>query len=84
MVSEFEQVAFSTPTNVVSQPFKTAFGWHIVEVLEQQMPQSNNDLIAKTRETLRQKKAEEKIETWLSTLRDNAYVELRGFAEKYQ
>lgn len=85
MVGEFEQVAFSTPVNTPSQPFKTAFGWHIVEVLEQKMdPSSNNDQEAKAREQLRQKKAEEKFQTWLTTLRDNAYVELRGFAKEFQ
>ena len=85
MVGEFEQVAFSTPVNTPSQPFKTAFGWHIVEVLEQKMEQSSStDQAAKAREQLRQKKAEEKFQTWLTTLRDNAYVELRGFAKEYQ
>ncbi len=85
MVAEFEQVAFSTPVNVVSQPFKTAFGWHIVEVLEQKLDQNpQGELKTKAREQLRQQKAEDKYENWLSTLRDNAYVELRGFAKKYQ
>jgi len=34
MVPEFEKVAFSTPINQVSAPFKTQFGWHIVKGLE--------------------------------------------------
>ncbi len=85
MVAEFEQVAFSTPVNRVSQPFKTAFGWHIVEVLEQKRDQNpQGELKTKAREQLRQQKAEDKYQSWLSTLRDNAYVELRGFAKKYQ
>lgn len=85
MVGEFEQVAFSTPVNILSQPFKSAFGWHIVEVLEQQMPE-NNDAAAttKAREQLRQKKGEERYQAWLNSLRDNAYVELRGFAKAFQ
>ncbi len=32
MVPEFETVAFSTPVGVVSPPFRTQFGWHIVKV----------------------------------------------------
>ncbi len=85
MVAEFEQVAFSTPTNAISQPFKTAFGWHIVEVLEQQLPDNPQaELKNKARDQLRQQKAEDAFQSWLSTLRSNAYVELRGFAKEYQ
>jgi len=32
MVSEFENVAFSTPVGGISEPFKTQFGYHIVAV----------------------------------------------------
>ncbi|MBF0170891.1 MAG: SurA N-terminal domain-containing protein, partial [Nitrospinae bacterium] len=32
MVPEFETVAFSSPVGVVSEPFRSQFGWHIVKV----------------------------------------------------
>jgi foldase protein PrsA len=32
LVPEFEKVAFSLGNNEISRPFKTQFGWHIVEV----------------------------------------------------
>jgi len=85
MVPEFEQVVISTPVNTPSQPFRTAFGWHMVEVLEQEMPEnSEEDQANKARQQLRQQKGEARFQTWLRTLRDNAYVELRGFAKDYQ
>lgn len=31
MVEEFDSVAFSLSENVISEPFRTAFGWHIVK-----------------------------------------------------
>ncbi|MFK2820746.1 peptidylprolyl isomerase [Flavobacteriaceae sp. LMIT009] len=34
MVYEFENVAFITPANEVSDPFRTQFGFHIVKVLD--------------------------------------------------
>ena len=30
MVAEFDSVAFSMPDNSISEPFRTAFGWHII------------------------------------------------------
>ena len=85
MVAEFEQAAFTTPVNVLSQPFKTAFGWHILEVLEQQLPETSQEAdAANAREQLRQQKGEERYQAWLEDLRDGAYVELRGFAKRYQ
>ena len=34
MVSEFEEVAFKLKPKDLSAPFRTRFGWHVVEVLE--------------------------------------------------
>lgn len=33
MVAEFDSVAFSLPDNSISEPFRTAFGWHIINRL---------------------------------------------------
>ncbi len=34
MVVEFDSVAFALPVNSISQPFRTAFGWHIIKKLD--------------------------------------------------
>ena len=85
MVPKFEQKAFQANINQVIEPFETEFGWHILEVLDQELAESpRTQLEGKARETLRRQKAEEQYESWLTRLRDNAYVELRGFAKNFQ
>ena len=85
MVPKFEQLAFESDPNQVSEPFNTQFGWHILEVLDQELTDNpRTQLETKARETLRRQKAEEQYEAWLTRLRDNAYVELRGFAKNFQ
>jgi peptidyl-prolyl cis-trans isomerase D len=40
MVPEFEQAAYTTPKDSVSQPFLTPFGWHILKAGERQKGES--------------------------------------------
>ena len=85
MVARFEQMAFESGINQLSAPFETEFGWHVIEVLDQELTENpRNQLETRARETLRRQKAEDQYEAWLTRLRDNAYVELRGFAKNFQ
>jgi parvulin-like peptidyl-prolyl isomerase len=34
MVKEFEDAAFATPVNSVSEPVQTQFGWHLIKVID--------------------------------------------------
>ncbi len=78
MVPEFEQQMTKLEVNQISEPFKSRFGWHIVQVLERR----NHDDQGKTRrskvrELIRQRKIEQETQNWLRQLRDEAYVENR-------
>lgn len=85
MVQRFEQIAFAIAPNKISEPFFTEFGWHLLEVLEQDIDESPRaNLETQAREQLTRKKAEEKYQRWLSQLRGRSYVELRGFAKSLQ
>ncbi|MBE2293823.1 MAG: peptidylprolyl isomerase [Phycisphaerales bacterium] len=78
LVPQFEQTMNNLQPNEISVPFKTSFGWHIVQVLERrQAPASAETARAQLRETLLRRRADEEWELVLRRLRDEAYVEIR-------
>lgn len=78
MVPEFEEMMYKTPLGQVSEPFRTQFGWHIVQPLERREYDSTEELRRmRAMEALRQRKQEEETEAWLRQIRDEAYVEYR-------
>ncbi len=44
MVPEFTEAAFSLPVGELSQPVKTKFGYHLIEVTEHHLDKETNDL----------------------------------------
>ena len=77
-VAKFETEINALNSGELSSPFKTQFGWHIVQVISRRQ-HDNTELVkrASARETLRQRKIEEEGRAWLRQLRDGAYVEVR-------
>ena len=77
-VPEFEKEVDALKENEISKPFKTRFGWHIVQLLGRRVHDVTED---KERQQvyaqLRESKAEEETELWLRRLRDEAFVEYR-------
>jgi len=76
VVPEFEHAMDALKPNQISAPFKTPFGWHIVQVLErreQDMSKDRERLAA--RQAIRQRKSEEQWQEWVRQQRDKSYVE---------
>jgi peptidyl-prolyl cis-trans isomerase SurA len=77
-VPEFEEELKRLAPNEISEPFRSPFGWHIVQVLERRKQDTADELMRmKAEEAIRQRKGEEATEIWLRRLRDEAYVDLR-------
>ena len=77
-VPEFEQFVATLPLNELSQPIKSRYGWHLVQVLDRRSHDTTDEV--KREECARQvraSKAEEERELWLRRLRDQAFVEIR-------
>ena len=77
-VPDFERAMDALKPGEVSQPVKSPFGWHLIQVLERRtgsLPPERLRLMA--RQALRERKSEEAYQEWLRQLRDRTYVEIR-------
>jgi len=78
MVPAFETQMDKLASGEISKPFKTNFGWHIVQVLDRRRhDNTDNFMRSQARKTIRQRKIEEELQTWLARLKDDAYIENR-------
>lgn len=78
LVPEFQTAMKIVPENVVSEPFRTTYGWHVLEVLgKRQSDISTQVRRNQVRELLGNRKFEEELLVWLREIRDQAYVEIQ-------
>jgi peptidyl-prolyl cis-trans isomerase SurA len=77
-VPEFEQKLAELEIGELSEPFRTRFGWHVVEVTDRREHDMTDELKRQQcAQQIRANKAEEERELWLRRLRDQAYVDVR-------
>jgi len=77
LVPEFEQAMNRLQIGEVSNPVKTEFGWHLIQVLERRDAQLT---VEKQREfaraAIRERKFEQAYQDWVRELRDTATVKI--------
>jgi peptidyl-prolyl cis-trans isomerase SurA len=76
-VPDFERAMNALKPGEISDPIKTPFGWHLIQVLDRRTAAMSADrrrLMA--RQALRERKSDEAYQEWLRQLRDETYVEL--------
>jgi peptidyl-prolyl cis-trans isomerase SurA len=77
-VPEFERAYEELKIGEMSQPVRTPFGYHLIQVLERRSSEvSPERRRLQAREVLRERKADEAYQEWLRQLRDTTYVELK-------
>jgi len=77
-VPEFREVMNNTASGELSKPFKSPYGWHVLQVMGRRATDSS----AQFREQqaanlLRNRKYDEELQAWLRQIRDEAYVETK-------
>jgi peptidyl-prolyl cis-trans isomerase SurA len=78
MVPEFEDAMLAAGIGELSAPFESEFGFHILQVTDRRKIDGTEEVKRdRARRAIRQRKIDERRQTWLRRLRDEAYVEYR-------
>ena len=78
LVPEFRKVMANSASGELSAPFKTPYGWHILEVLGRRATDTSVQMREQQAATLlRNRKYDEELQSWLRQIRDEAYVEIK-------
>ncbi len=79
MLPRFREEVSKLSNNELSKPFRTDFGWHLVQMLARRDHDRTEDIVkAGAREAILKRKLDEESELFLRRLRDEAFIEIRG------
>jgi peptidyl-prolyl cis-trans isomerase SurA len=77
-VPAFEQAMNQLQPGQISQPVKSQFGWHLIQVVERRTKDMEDEFKRmQARQILFQRRVEPAFEDWLSQLRGQAYIDNR-------
>jgi peptidyl-prolyl cis-trans isomerase SurA len=78
-VPDFERALGKLAQNEISEPVRTPFGWHLIQVLERRKQDVTQERRREqARQALRQRKSDEQFEEFVRQLRDRTYVEYKN------
>ncbi len=78
MVPEFEAAMAQTSVGEISEPVRTQFGWHVLEVTARRDQDMTNEATrAKAMNYLHDRKYQEELDAWLRQIRDEAFVDIK-------
>lgn len=77
-VPEFEQTMEKMAVGEISEPFRSQFGWHILQVQERREEDITDDLLRdKAARILTSRRFEDELQIWLREMRDEAFVDVK-------
>jgi peptidyl-prolyl cis-trans isomerase SurA len=78
MVPEFDKAMAETPIDTLSEPIRSQFGWHLLEVTgRRDQDMTELAIRKKAQEYLHQQKYQEELDAWLRRIRDEAFVDIK-------
>jgi peptidyl-prolyl cis-trans isomerase SurA len=78
MVPEFEKTVADTGIGATSAPFRTQFGWHILQVLERREQDMSEQILRQQAQMImRKRQFQDELPRWLKELRDQAYIQIK-------
>jgi peptidyl-prolyl cis-trans isomerase SurA len=78
-VPEFEQALAKLKENELSQPVRSPFGYHLIQVLGRRTQDITKERQREqARQAIRQRKSDEAFQEWVRQTRDRAYVEIKS------
>ncbi|MGH8435505.1 MAG: peptidylprolyl isomerase [Pseudomonas sp.] len=78
LVPEFREVMAHTGSGELSKPFKSPYGWHVLQVMGRRATDSSGEFREQQAlNVLRNRKYDEELQAWLRQIRDEAYVEIK-------
>jgi len=78
LVPEFREVMNNTASGELSKPFKSPYGWHVLQVLGRRATDNSEEFRKRqAANLLRNRKYDEELQAWLRQIRDEAYVETK-------
>ncbi len=77
-VPAFEKAMNDLGPGEISEPVRSPFGWHIIQVIERRKQDMSKEAARlKARQEIRARKSDEAYQDWVRELRDRAFVEMR-------
>ena len=78
MVPEFEAAMASANEGEVTEPFRSEFGWHVLEVKGRRDKDFSGDIQRnQVANYIREQKYQEELDAWLRKIREEAFVDIK-------
>lgn len=79
MVPEFEQAMQETGVGELSGPFRSQFGWHVLQVQDRRQKDISGEVQeSEARQAIYRRKFDAELQNWIREIRDEAFVEFKA------
>lgn len=77
-VAAFEEAMTNSEIGKITRPFKSQFGWHILQVIERRKEDMSDQMKRnQAQNVIKSRRFEEEFQLWQTQIREDAYVEIK-------